>query len=240
MEFSPYSTFLPRVLQSQKPRRFHNQTRCQRLSLIVVSSDRSSWRYDAPLLVCRKGSNFFEIFTSVTPKLLHVQCNLITQGNSRQLTQITEHNKQTNATIKKNNATKVSRKPDIKVLLTCNKRTVQCVAHLHCNWSTQKGNNTYHSAPTSQNMLSHLFLYLYSNQPMITHRLESESGVRCMRGPPESPLHGSWYSPLLNSSSVPNIFVCSYAVFETRRLTRLSRSLYRWVQSSWYLKVVNL
>ena len=93
MEFSPYSTFLPCVLQSQKTCQFYNQTRRQRLSLIVASSDRSSWRYDAPLLVNRKGSNFFEIFTSVTPKLLHVQCNLITQGNSRQLTQC---NRQTN------------------------------------------------------------------------------------------------------------------------------------------------
>ena len=73
---------------------------------------------------------------------------------------------------------------------------------------------------------------------MMTHL--AVPGVWYMRGPPESPAQGSCHSPLLNSTSVPNIFLCLYFVWETLRLTLLSSLLCCRVQRSCLLSVVNL
>ena len=73
---------------------------------------------------------------------------------------------------------------------------------------------------------------------MMTHL--AVPGVWYMRGPPESPAQGSCHSPLLNSTSVPNIFLCLYFVWETLRLTLLSSLLCCRVQRSCSLSVVNL
>ena len=83
-----------------------------------------------------------------------------------------------------------------------------------------------------------IFLYLNSSLPMMTHL--SEPGVWYMRGPPESPEHGSCHSPLLNSSSVPNILLCLYVVWDTLRLTLLRNGLCWRVHRSCLLSVVNL
>ena len=73
---------------------------------------------------------------------------------------------------------------------------------------------------------------------MMTHLFER--GVSYMRGPPESPEHGSWYSPFLNSTFVPNIFEWLNFVLETVRSTRLSRWLIQRVQSFFLLSVYGL
>ena len=68
--------------------------------------------------------------------------------------------------------------------------------------------------------------------PMMTHLgWPSESLTWDMRGAPPSPLHGSWYSPLLRSTSVPNIFLCLYVVLDTVRSTLFRSSLCWPVQS---------
>ena len=46
-----------------------------------------------------------------------------------------------------------------------------------------------------------------------------------IRGPPESPAHGSWYTPFFFSTRVPNILVCLKLFVETFRLTLLSIGL---------------
>ena len=73
---------------------------------------------------------------------------------------------------------------------------------------------------------------------MMTHLFEL--GFSYMRGPPESPEHGSWYSPFLNSTFVPNIFEWLNFVLETVRSTRLSRWLIQRVQSFFLLSVYGL
>ena len=87
-----------------------------------------------------------------------------------------------------------------------------------------------------------LALYLYPNQPMITHRSVPLAGS--MRGPPPSPEQGSCHSPLPfsdgSSRTVPSIFVCSNFALETIRSTRLSNGLCSLVQGLWSSFVVNL
>ena len=83
-----------------------------------------------------------------------------------------------------------------------------------------------------------IFIFLCFNLPMMTHL--SEPGAWYMRGPPESPEHGSCHSPLLNSSSVPNILLCLYVVWDTLRLTLLRNGLCWRVHRSCLLSVVNL
>ena len=87
-----------------------------------------------------------------------------------------------------------------------------------------------------------LVLYLYPNEPMITHRSVPLAGS--MRGPPPSPEQGSCHSPLPfsdgSSRTVPSIFVCSKSALDTIRSTRLSNGLCSLVQGLWSSFVVNL
>ena len=81
-------------------------------------------------------------------------------------------------------------------------------------------------------------LCLCPNQPMITHLFDSR--VSYMSGPPESPGHTPMYCPLLNTVSVPSIFVEVKFVLETFRLTRRSSSGLSPVHSSFLLSVACL
>ena len=67
-----------------------------------------------------------------------------------------------------------------------------------------------------------------------------ESGSWYMRGPPESPEHGSCHSPLLYSTTVPNIFEALYVVLDTLRLTLFRSSLCLPVQSCPSVFLANL
>ena len=58
-----------------------------------------------------------------------------------------------------------------------------------------------------------------------------------MSGPPPSPEHGSWYSPLLNSTFVPNILGWSLVDPVIFRFTRLSKLLCSFVWASILLSV---
>ena len=77
-------------------------------------------------------------------------------------------------------------------------------------------------------MRTHLLYFSFRVRP---------TSIRSISGPPPSPAQGSWYSPLLNSTFVPNIFGWSSVDPVICRFTRLSNLLCSFVWASILLSV---